>query len=342
MPMTCKTWQTGCLLAAMTLCATAASAQTTLNWITYKPQGAGDPQAVTTQWFADELERRTDGEYRIRIHWGGSLSGIGEILNGLNDGVGDIGDIVTPYFPDQLPVNNAISFFWPQPNSTIELGLLMNYWHEVHPQFADELERYNVKMVGLRPLEGYGLICTKPVRTLADFDGLRVRSFGFALPVLIEELGAVPVSMGTPEAYEALERGILDCSPVGETLAHGWRYDEVARYYIDIPLGASWGHLIAMNLDSFNRLPEEVQYEMESIGREYLLRYSTEMIKDALAIRQQWTDSGQVEIISFPADEFNQVVGASDRIREVRQRWVETVTPTGLDVEPILEALRVR
>jgi TRAP-type transport system periplasmic protein len=333
-------WQTSALTGAIALGATSVGAET-INWITYKPQGAGDPQAVTTQWFADELARRTDGEYTIRIHWGGSLSGIGEILNGLTDGVGQIGDIVTPYFPDQLPINNAISFFWPQPNSTIELGLLMNYWHQVHPQFAEELARYNVKMVGLRPLEGYGLICTTPVRSLADLDGLRIRSFGFALPVLIEELGAVPVSMGTPEAYEALERGILDCSPVGETLARGWRYDEVAGYYVDIPLGASWGHLIGMPLDYFNSLPEEIQYEIESIGREYLLRYSTEMLKEAQNIRREWVESGDVEIIQFPADEFNAVVGASERITQVRAEWVETVAPSGLDVDPILDALRV-
>lgn len=335
-------WRTTAAIGATVLCTTGVSAETTINWITYKPQGAGDPQAVTTQWFADELARRTDGEYTIRIHWGGSLSGINEILNGLTDGVGQIGDIVTPYFPDQLPINNAISFFWPQPNSSIELGLLMNYWNQVHPQFAEELARYNVKMVGLRPLEAYGMMCTSPVRTLADFEGLRIRSFGFALPVLIEEMGAIPVSMSTPDAYEAMQRGILDCTPVGETLARGWRYDEVAPYYIEIPLGASWGHLIGMNLEYFNSLPEEIQFEIESIGREYLLRYSTEMIQATQEIRRNWVESGQVEIIPFPADEFNAMVNASTRISDIRASWVETVTPSGLEVAPILEALRVR
>ncbi|PQO24198.1 hypothetical protein C2I36_03735 [Rhodobacteraceae bacterium WD3A24] len=340
MPKIRKLWYTTAVASALALGATAGGAET-LNWITYKPQGAGDPQAVTTQWFADELERRTDGEHSIRIHWGGSMSGINEILNGLQDGVGGIGDIVTPYFPDQLPVNNAISFFWPQPNSSIELGLLMNYWHQQHPQFAEELERFNVKMVGLRPLEEYGMICTQPVRSIDDFEGLRIRSFGFALPVLIEELGAVPVSMSTPEAYEALERGIIDCSPVGETLAHGWRYDEVAEYFIDIPLGASWGHLIGMNLDTYNSLPEDLQVELESIGREYLVRYTTEMLAAEQEIRQEWTETGSVEIIDFPAEEFYELANNSEAISEVRREWVETVEPTGLDVEPILEALSI-
>src|SRR3546814_5314999 len=58
-----------CALACTALVAglsTGAQAQTTLNWVTYKPQGAGDPQAITTQWFADEVERRTNAEYDVR------------------------------------------------------------------------------------------------------------------------------------------------------------------------------------------------------------------------------------------------------------------------------------
>lgn len=55
------------VLAAASLSSGATQAQT-LNWVTYKPQGAGDPQAVTTLWFADEVNRRTGGKFKVRIH----------------------------------------------------------------------------------------------------------------------------------------------------------------------------------------------------------------------------------------------------------------------------------
>jgi len=142
--------------SVLALAPVAASAAETLNWVTYKAKGAGDPQAITTQWFADELERRTDGEYKIRIHWGGSVAGPKEIPTAIENGTGDMGDVITPYFPDLLPINNAISFHVPQPHSSIELGLLMTYWHEVFPAFSEELARYNMIAVGMRPLESYG------------------------------------------------------------------------------------------------------------------------------------------------------------------------------------------
>lgn len=316
------------------------AAAETLNWITYKPKGAGDPQAITTQWFADELERRTGGKYKIRIHWGGSLANINEIPAALEKGVGEIGDVVTPYFPDQLPINNAISFFIPQPNSSIELGLLMDVWHRTYPQFGDELKKYNLKVVGLRPLEAYGMICTKPVRKVEDFKGVRVRSYGFALPALIKALGAVPVSMSTPEAYEALSRGILDCSPVGPTLARGWKYDEVAKYYVEVPLGASWGHLIAVNLEKFNKLPKEIQTEIESIGREYLIQYTVRMQQQENDIRRQWRESKKVEVIAFSSEGFAKTILNDPGVRQVQEEWAKKAKAVGLDPTDIIASLR--
>lgn len=316
----------------------AARAQT-LNWVTYKTQGAGDPQAITTQWFADELSRRTNGKYKIRIHWGGSVAGINEIPNALENGIGDIGDIVTPYFPDQLLVNNAISYFWPQPNSAVELGLLMAVWDQTVPQFREELAKYKLKMVGLRPLESYGMICTKPVRSVADIKGLRIRSYGFALPAIINALGAVPVSMGTPETYEALERKIVDCSPVGPTLAAGWKYDEVAKYYVEIPLGASWGHLIAMNLEKYNALPKDIQQILDAIGREYLIQYCIEMQKAEIAVRGRWRETKKVEVIPFPLDQFVAAVRNDAGIKKVQSEWIQRAKAAGVQTDDIVRAL---
>lgn len=319
-------------------CIGAAQAATTLNYVTYKPQGT-DPQASTTQWFADEVAKRTNGEYKVRIHWGGSVAGINEIPNAIENGVGDLGDVVTPYFPDQLLVNNAVSYYWPQPNSPIELGHLMENWHKTIPQFSAELAKYNMKLLGVRPLETYGMICTRPIKTLADLKGLRIRSYGFALPAVIKALGGVPVSLGTPETYEALERKIVDCAPIGITLAHGWKYDEVAKYFIEMPLGATWGHLIAMNMEKFNALPKNVQTALLDIGKEYLPRYCDALNAAEQEIRKRWADTGKVEVIQFPAAEFTKVIAKDPGIQAVRDEWVKRAKAQGVDTAPIVDAL---
>src|SRR3546814_16631287 len=108
---------------------------------------------------------------------------------------------------------NAISFFMPQPHSSLEIGKLMDQWYQKYPQFSEEMAKYHMKTVGLRPLESYGMICTTPIRGMEDFKGKRIRAYGFALPALIETLGAVPSTMGPPEHNEAAKRDIPEDSP---------------------------------------------------------------------------------------------------------------------------------
>jgi len=326
------------LATTLALGATAAAQADSFKWITFKPQGAGDAQAVTTQWLVDEFEKRTGGTHKIEVFWGGSVAKTREIPDALAAGVGDFGDIITPYFPDRMPVNNAVGFFIPQPNGTLEIGELMEKWHAEYPQFPEELARQNLHAFGFRPLEDYGLLCMKPVRSLADIEGLRIRSYGFAYPALIEAMGATPVSIATAETYEALQRGIVDCTPIGPALARGWKYDEVAKFYVEIPFGASFGHLLAMNLDSYTGLDAETKAIVDQLGHDYLVEYARVLDEDAARVRELWKGDLGVEVIPFPQEELIGLV-SDDRVQAVRAEWIEKATKAGLPTAEIVNEL---
>lgn len=138
---------------AMGAALSLSSAQAvTLTYATWQPEASDDLHAVSLHWLAEQLEERTDGQHSLQIYWGGTLAGISEIGDAVENGLADMGDLVVPYFPDQLIVNNAIGFFWPQPHSPLELAELMQGFHAEIPQFSEELTRYNMKLLGLRPL----------------------------------------------------------------------------------------------------------------------------------------------------------------------------------------------
>lgn len=305
---------------ALILASQAVSAET-YKWITFKPQGAGDAQVRSTEWFVEEFAKRTGGKHQIQVFWGGSVAKTKEIPDALAAGVGAFGDIITPYFPDQFPLNNAVGFFIPQPNSTLQVGRMMHEWHEKYPQFEAELARSNIKAVGFRPLESYGLLCTKPVKTLADLKGLRIRTYGFAYPALVKAMGATPVSISTSEAYEALERNILDCTPIGPALARGWKYDEVAKHYLEFPLGASFGHLIAMNLDAYKAMDEATRKAVDQIGAQYIDVYNQMLEDDRARVLASWKTMG-VSVTPFPASEAATLVN-DEGVQKVRAQWLQ-------------------
>jgi TRAP-type C4-dicarboxylate transport system substrate-binding protein len=324
--------------SALAICATAAQADT-FTWLTFKPQGAADAQAISTQWLVDEFAKRTDGKHEIKVFWGGSVASTGEIPDALGAGVGNFGDIVTPYFPDLMPLNNAVGFFIPQPMSTQEVGGAMGQWHAEYPQFAEELERSNLHAFGFRPLESYGLLCVDPVRSLEDLKGKRIRSYGFAFPALIEAMGATPVSITTADTYEALERAIVDCTPIGPALARGWKYDEVAKYYIDMPIGATFGHLLAMNLDSYNALDDETRTIVDQLGEDYLVEYTRLLDADIARVTELWRGELGVETIAFPDEELIALV-EDPKVQAIRAEWIEKAKAAGVNPTDIVAKLK--
>ena len=316
--------------------ATSGAQADTYKWITFKPQGAGDAQAITTQWLVDEFAKRTDGKHTIEVFWGGSVAKTGEIPEALAAGVGDFGDIITPYFPDLMPLNNAVGFFIPQPMNTLEVGQFMERMHAEYPEFDQELAENNLYAFGFRPLENYGMLCTKPVTSVADMQGLRIRSYGFAYPKLIEALGATPVSIATSEAYEALQRSIIDCTPIGPALARGWKYDEVAKYYVEVPLGASFGHLLAMNLDTYNGMDDATKAVVDQLGKDYLVEYARVLDEDETRVREMWQGDLGVEVVSFPREELLSVL-EDEGVMSVRQEWIDKANAAGLPADEIVK-----
>jgi TRAP-type C4-dicarboxylate transport system substrate-binding protein len=329
---------TGVALTAV-MATTGVSQAETYKWITSKPQGAGDAQAISTQWLVDEFAKRTGGKHSIEVFWGGSVAKVREIPDALAGGVGDFGDIVTPYFADRMPLNNTVGFFIPQPGNSLQVGEFMESLHKNYPQVAEELASQNLYAFGFRPLEDYGLLCMKPVNNLADMKGLRIRSYGFAYPALIEAMGATPVSISTSETYEALQRSVVDCTPIGPALARGWKYDEVAKYYIEVPFGASFGHLLAMNLESYKGMDDETKAIVNQLGHDYLVEYTRLLTEDAARVRELWAGDLGVEIVAFPREELIGLV-SDERIQAVRKEWLDKANALGVPAEEIAAGLQ--
>jgi TRAP-type C4-dicarboxylate transport system substrate-binding protein len=323
-------------IAALSLSVFAGGANAeTLSYATWQPEASQDLHAISLHWFQDQLKERTNGAHDLRIFWGGTLAGISEIGDAVENGLADMGDLVVPYFPDQLPVNNAIGFFWPQPHSPKELATMMGTFHQTIPQFGAELDRFNMKLIGLRPLGYYGILCREPVRTVEDFAGKRIRAYGIALPAAIQAIGGVPVSMSTVETYEALERGVLDCTPIEPVIAHGQKYDEVAKYYVDAPMGASWGQFIVINTNKWAGLPDDLKQVLTEIGNDYVDYFTAEQVRLTADVMAKWAENLDFEVIEIDRDAFLAKTENSDLVKAARQQWIDRANALGVPAEEI-------
>ncbi len=316
----------------------AASAEK-LRWLTWKTETAGDAQTANINWFVDQIKVRTNGKLEVQVLWGGSAAAQKEIPDAVSAGVGQIGEIVLPYYMNKFVLNNGVGFFTPQPLGPAELGDLMANWQEKYPQFDQELAKYNLKALGYRPLEKYGLLCKKPLRTLEDFKGRKIRTYGSAYPALVKALGGIPTATSTTEMREALERGILDCTPTSLTYIRGFKLDEVAQYFTDVPFGSNYGHFIVMNRKYYNSLDEKTKKVLDQIGRENAANFASQIEPIVADLKKQWASSKNgVQIIEFPQNAFVDVIN-DPGIQALRQKWIVQANKAGLPGDELIKPL---
>lgn len=330
----------GLLFSGALLSASFSAVQAeTITYATWQGEASTSVHARTLHWFVDEVSKRTDGEHRVRVLWGGSGAAIDEIASAVENQVVAAGDLVLPYHPDQFPLNNAVGFFWPQPLSPTEIGQLLDDLQATHQPFAEEMKRYNMKVLGFRPLDNYGFLCTSPVNTVGEFEGKRIRSYGVALPAVIEALGAVPVSLSTPETYEALERAVVDCAPIEVGLGRAWEYDTVATNWMDVGLGASFGQMLIINQNVFDGLPADFQEVLVEVGAEYLKVFTDEQARFRNEVLEGWADREDFQIVDFPKDDFLAATENDPGVQAVRQRWIDRANELGVPAGEIANQL---
>ncbi len=130
-----------------------------------------------------------------------------------------------------------------------------------------DLERFNTRIIAAYPFPAQVVFCRAAFTSLADLRGRRVRVFGNSLNDFFTALGATPVSIGFPEVYSALERGVVDCAITGSGSGAAARWPEVTTHISNLAL--SWavsGYMV--NLTWWNRLDPAVRSMIEATLRE--------------------------------------------------------------------------
>ncbi len=112
--------------------------------------------------------------------------------------------------------------------------------------------RFKAKVLTLWPFGPQVFYCNKPIKTVDDIKGLKVRSFTPSMAALIQHLGGTPVTLQFSEVYPALQRGVADCGVTSPTSGNTGKWPEVTSYFLPLSVsGSVQGHF--MNLDYWNK-----------------------------------------------------------------------------------------
>lgn len=274
---------------------------------TYRLQAnlnAGEPgyEAVQTH-FADLVKEMSGGRIEIQMFPVGALYPVAEGLEGVGNGITEMALLTGGYFGGKLgPIANLETGVPGSLHTPLER---YNFFYQAG--FIDlareAYAKYNVYYLGPQLSPSWDIMSTKPITSMADFKGLKIRSYGIEAD-WFQAMGATPVFMGGGEIYSALATGVVDAarwaSPTGNL---NNSFQEVAKYYVKPSPMPVPNNFFAINMDSWNALPDDLKAIMQQAVTAASLDYiGRAMASDAESMRKM-AEAG-VQVSQIDAEEW--------------------------------------
>lgn len=281
----------------------------------------------------DEIEKRTNGKIKTRLYVGEALGKAAEHYNMVVTGRAEIGELTTGFAPGTFPLCDVLKlpFSW---NSALEGSLVAG--HLLRSGFLDETLRKDVKTIAINMTIPLKIWTKKPVSTLEGLKGLRLRVSGGLDIQTIEALGINAIAMPLPEVYPALEKGVIDGGVYGEENAVDFKYAEVVKYMIDLPLCYAV-HLIFLNKKVWDSLPQDTQSTLEEAFREEEIHWGETV--DVLVRERHKTilrEKYNCKVVDISPAEVEKIKAATSRVKD---DWIASMEKKGMPGKKTYDAM---
>ena len=282
------------------------------------------------------IEQASGGRIAFRPYWSGSLLSSDMSMIEVRHGLADIGLITPIYSRGGAHMLRAQAGFYGGVKTLADQVTIYDCLAGRFPQFG-------VEMQGLRVLAVQGgnfpgvLTRDKPVRSLADLRGLRLRAQSDSIDVL-RELGADPVNMPMGEVYSALAKGVIDGVVAPADTIKSLHFAEVAHHFTTLRLSRGAYPARAMSERTWLRLPADLRQLLSASKPVWESALAHEILKAEKA-GVDYAASHGVELIPLPPADQRRFDALYNRFALDQARRLAAV---GLQGEPVFhEAQRL-
>jgi TRAP-type C4-dicarboxylate transport system substrate-binding protein len=248
-------------------------------------------------------------------------------FDGVRDGLVDVSYVTASYTPARHPLPLLAEL--PGSGSSAEVNSVA--YNRIHWKYLQQANEYKgVKLLGVFT-HGPGQMFSvkKPVTSVADLAGMKVRSGGGISEASAKALGASPLVKPAPESYELLSSGVADATFFPSESIRSFNLDKVVKHATYFPGGfysSSFGFF--MNEDKWNKLSKQDQDAITSVSGEALARLAG----------KAWDAADKVGIEALKAAGVAMVDANPAFVADVRKRteplindWVKAANAKGID-----------
>ena len=309
----------------------------TLKFHTFMSPASNVWLAMHKPWM-EKVEKESGGRIKFEAYPAMQLGGTPvQLYDQVKDGVVDV--VWT------LPGNTAGRF----PRIEVfELPFMMSnaeatskaYWEYVQTMAPDEFK--DTQVIALH-VHGPGVIHTvnKPVKSIADMRGLKIRAPTRQVTKLMGILGAIPVGMPLPAIPDALSKGTIEGCVIPWEVVPAVKVNELTKFHAEFdPAGGSLyttTFVMAMNKAKYNALAPDLKKVIDNNSGMATSAWlgKVQQGNDA-AGRKTASDRGNTiyTVSAAEAQEFRR------KSRTVEVEWIEDMNKKGFDGKKLINMAR--
>jgi TRAP-type mannitol/chloroaromatic compound transport system substrate-binding protein len=302
------------ILAALTLflasmLSTAVDAQTKTIWRIQNQWLPGNQLTEVVEDWAKRMNAASGGRLEIQMLPAGSVVPLAQSLEAIRAGVLD-GHVSYPTLyagidPGFAPLGDIPGAF-DSPYQLVEFW----YYYGGLDLLREAYSRFNIYTIGVGTGSFEAIPSRKPLKSLADFKGLKMRSPPGISSAILEKLGASPVVMPLTEVFSALEKGVIDAADNG-TLSYNEQtgVHAHAKYTLVNSMHSNGAFDISVNKAKWDALPADLKSLLELSMRDLIVRCIVRVQMDDAAVLAKAQQSGLqlAELSSQEKKEYRQM-----------------------------------
>jgi TRAP-type C4-dicarboxylate transport system substrate-binding protein len=283
--------------------------------------------AVTTQCLkpiVDNINKKAGTDFKIQLVHAPTLANLGNVWDRVANGVADIGFGIHGSSNLPFPKSTVAGLPLLLPVDKLAEGSVA-LWHlYASGLIADEYK--GVMPIALFTVPVQVLSMREPIKSIDDLKGKKIRAADKTISLMVEAVGASPISVPATETYQAVSQGLVSGSVANIIQLTVFRLAEVSKNQIvDIPLGSPAGFVV-MNPAVPGKLSEKGRKVLEAETGEKMSREMGACFQklDGFLWKKLEADKTQHFIKLAPAEKAK----FEKALQTVNNEWINT-TPDG-------------
>lgn len=298
--------------------------------LTYaSPYSPNHPFSKADQTWMKFVETQSGGRLKFRPYWSGALLSSDQTLIEIRHGVADIGLITPIYARGGAHLVRSQTGYYGGVRSIEDQVAIYKCLEREFPQLGREMHGLHVLAVQGGNFPGV-VTREKPIRSLADFKGMRLRTPN-ELTGVLHRLGADPVDMPMGEVYSAMAKGVVDGVVAPTDTLKSLHFGEIAKFYSTLHVSRGAYPARAMSEETWTSLPADLQAILTRGQSVWEAAMASELGKAAAGGADYGHKTG-IKFVSFDAADQRRFDGIYNEVSLEDARKLKSV---GVDAEPV-------